>query len=277
MHSTSGPCPASKYVKSTPLARTMLGVIAASAIGLLNSNPMAAADVLRTRRERWFHGPPASMLIRNQCPTPISKNSILNSGGLSSMASGRTMRPLERRSLSLPGRGVRQDQHPGAPGGPLDRQWRRSPQNSADDLLAPGRRRDGAACRADRARGDWRQRRYHDRCALGRDLPRDWRAALARVCGPDRPRFCFHHSRPRGLGRSDESYAARARVLEDGKPVSSQRHMSCRLFAMRQRRVAHQGCAASVLPVVCRLGRRTEAAVRRLCRGEATTECPRLR
>ena len=92
--------------------------------------------------------------------------------------------------------------------------------------------------------GNRRQRRYHDRCALGRNLPRDWRAALARLCGPDRPRFCFHHSRPRGLGRSDESYAARARILEDGKPVSGQRHMSCRLFAMRQRRVADRGCAA---------------------------------
>src|SRR3984893_13337441 len=50
------------------------------------TTPTATADVLRTRRERWFHGSPACILIRNQCPSPISKNSILNSGELSSMA-----------------------------------------------------------------------------------------------------------------------------------------------------------------------------------------------
>jgi hypothetical protein len=43
------------------------------------------------------------------------------------------------------------DQHPGAPGRPLDRQWCRAPQKPADDLLATGRRRNGAARRADRA------------------------------------------------------------------------------------------------------------------------------
>ena len=53
--------------------------------------------------------------------------------------------------------------------------------------------------------------------------------------------------------------------------------MSCHLFALRQRRVADRGGAGNVLPVVRRLGRRTEAAVRCLCRGEAATECPRLR
>ena len=53
-----------------------------------NSNPTAAADELRTRRERWFHGPPASFLIRNRCPCALSKNSILSgpSGGRSSIA-----------------------------------------------------------------------------------------------------------------------------------------------------------------------------------------------
>src|SRR5580700_10549082 len=57
-----------------------------------NSNPTATACELRPRRERWFHGSPASILIRKQCPSPISKNSILNNGELSSMACGRTMR-----------------------------------------------------------------------------------------------------------------------------------------------------------------------------------------
>ena len=33
-----------------------------------------------------------------------------------------------------------------------------------------------------------------DRCALGRDLPWDRRPALARLCGRDRARSCFHHS-----------------------------------------------------------------------------------
>jgi hypothetical protein len=76
---------------------------------------------------------------------------------------------------------IRQDQHPGAPGRPLNCQWRRSPQNPAYDLLAPGRRRDDAARRADRAQGDRRQRRYHDQCALGRDFSRDRRAAMRRI------------------------------------------------------------------------------------------------
>ena len=43
-----------------------------------NSNPTATACELRPRRERWFHGSPASILIRKQCPSPISKNSILS-------------------------------------------------------------------------------------------------------------------------------------------------------------------------------------------------------
>ena len=66
---------------------------------------MATADVLRTGRERWFPGPPPSKLIRSRCPLPISKNSILNSGGLSSMASGRMTQRLARRSSSLLARG----------------------------------------------------------------------------------------------------------------------------------------------------------------------------
>ena len=161
----------------------------------------------------------------NACPSPppILKPSIRNSGGLSSMACGRRTARRARRSSSSPAR-VRQDQHPGAPGGPPDRQWRRSPADSADDLLAPGRRRDDAAGRADRAKGDGRACRHHDRCAgLGRHLPWDRRAAVARLCRPDRPRSQFHHSRPRGFRRPDESGPARARLLEDGEPVSDQR------------------------------------------------------
>jgi IS30 family transposase len=45
------------------------------------------------------------ILIRNQCPSPISKNSILNSGGLSSMASGRTMRRGRFNERNPPYRG----------------------------------------------------------------------------------------------------------------------------------------------------------------------------
>jgi len=45
---------------------------------------------------------------------------------------------------------------------------------------------------------------------------------------------------------------------------------------MRQRRVADRGCAGNVVPVMLRLGCRTEAAVRRLCRGEAAAERSRL-
>jgi superfamily I DNA/RNA helicase len=39
---------------------------------------------------------------------------------------------------------------------------------------------------------------------------------------------------------------------------------------------ADRGCAGNVLSMVRRLGRRAEAAVRWLCRGEAKTECSRL-
>ena len=47
------------------------------------------------------------------------------------------------------------------------------------------------------------------------------------------------------FGRPDEPCAARARVLEDGKPVSDQGHVPCHLFAMRQCRIADRGGAAA--------------------------------
>src|SRR3984893_15308534 len=50
-----------------------------------NSNPTATAGELRTRRERWFHGSPASKLIRSQCSSAISKNSIGRPRGLTFM------------------------------------------------------------------------------------------------------------------------------------------------------------------------------------------------
>src|SRR3984893_19414742 len=47
-----------------------------------SSNPTSTAGELRTRRERWFHGSPASILIRNQCPSPISKGGEAGIGRL---------------------------------------------------------------------------------------------------------------------------------------------------------------------------------------------------
>ena len=103
--------------------------------------------------------------------------------------------------------GLGQDQHPGAPRRAPDRQRRRSRPHPAADLLAPGRRRDGAA------------RRAHHRHRLGRDartgaarlvrhLPCHWcpPAAPARPCHRSRP--VLHHPRPGRQRGSAQSGAA---------------------------------------------------------------------
>ena len=86
-----------------------------------------------------------------------------------------------------------------------------------------------AARGAHRAQGDGRQGRRHDRRAdLGRHLSRHRRAAAARVCRADRARSRLHDPRPRGFRRPDESGPARARALEDRKPLSRPRARASR-------------------------------------------------
>jgi len=41
-----------------------------------NSNPTATECELRTRRVRWFHGSSASILIRNECPSPLKVQAL---------------------------------------------------------------------------------------------------------------------------------------------------------------------------------------------------------
>ena len=122
------------------------------------------------------------------------------------------------------------------------------------------------------------KRRRHDRrAALGRHLPRHRRAAAARLCRSDRARSRLHHPRSRGFRRPDEPGPARARLLEDREPVSDQGHLPCDLLALRQCRGADRAGAGRLIPLVRRLGGRTEGTVRGLCRGQAEAERARLR
>jgi len=122
--------------------------------------------------------------------------------------------------------------------------------------------------------GDWRQRRYHDRCALGRDLPRDWPRGLLREyagqIGLDSA-FTIHD-------REDSADLMNIMRHELGFSKTESRFPAkgtCLAVYSRcvNAELPIEGCAASVLPVVRRLGRRTEAAVRRLCRGEQRQKC----
>ena len=60
------------------------------------------------------------------------------------------------------------------------------------------------------------------------------------------------------------------------EPVSDQGHLPCDLLAMRQCRGADRTGSGRLIPVVLRMGGRTEATVRCLCRGQAKAERARL-
>ena len=128
------------------------------------------------------------------------------------------------------GRGLGQDRHAGAPRRASGDERRRSAPHPAADLLAPRRRRDGAArasASSNRATGTNATRRAD----LVRHVPRHRRAAPARICRAHRARPRVHDPRPRGCRRPDESGAPRARFLAHRKPLSDQGHVPCDLFA----------------------------------------------
>ena len=193
------------------------------------------------------------------------------------MASERTLPAVP----SAPGdrrRGLGQDQHARAPRRAPHRQRRRPAPHPAPDLLAPGGLRDAAARRAHHGAGARNGRRHRGRRAhLGGHVPRHRRAAVARLRRPDRPRPGLHDPRPGGFGRPAEPRPPRARLLADREPLSRQGHLPLDLFALRECRAADRGRAPHCLPVVLRLGRGAARAVRRLCRGQAAAERPRLR
>jgi len=79
------------------------------------------------------------------------------------------------------------------------------------------------------------------------------------------------------LGRSDESHAARARVREDGKTVSSQRHMSCIYSRCVNAELPIEDVLATSFPWCAGWAANCSSCSLSMARGEATTECPRLR
>ena len=143
------------------------------------------------------------------------------------------------------------------------RQRRRPAPDPADDVFAA--RRAEMTQRVERiARkvlGD--NAGDHDRRAdLGRHVSWHRRAAAARIRRADRTRSRLHHSRSRRLRRPDESRPARARFLEDRKPLSDQGHLPLHLFALRQRRDADRTRCSALLSLVRRLGGGAQGAVR---------------
>ena len=228
-------------------------------------NPGLAAPKRRRRRvpESLCTGRESrNVILHPQGPPFRASGSRLprkpQSGAAAGRRAWRVGRGAVRAAAGDRRRRLRQDQHAGPSRRPSDRQRRRSPPHPADDVFAPRRRRDDEAGRADRAQGPRRQRRRHDRRAgLGRHLPRHRRAAAARICRPDRARSRLHDPRPRGFRRPDEPGPARARLLENRKPLSDQGHLPCDLFALRQRGDAARAGAGRVVSLVRRLGRRS--------------------
>ena len=172
----------------------------------------------------------------------------------------------------------RQDRDAGAPGGAPDRRRGRPAAHPADDLLAPGGGRDGAADRADRRRGAGRAGRGAGRGAdLVGDVPCDRRAGAARACGGDRARSRVHAARPQRFRRPDEPGAASAGPVEDREPVSGQGHLPRDLQPGGERARGAGAAAGGAVSLVSRLGGGAARAVRRLCRGEAGGAGARLR
>ena len=77
--------------------------------------------------------------------------------------------------------------------------------------------------------------------AVGARLLREY----AEQIGID-PGFTIHDRED--SGRPDEPGSARARLLEDGEPVSHQGHLPCHLLARRERRAAARRGAAEHFP-----------------------------
>ena len=207
----------------------------------LNIGPVQTHCNSQRDRQLWlFH--------RGNSWRHIWTRSIRSSAAPWSMAC-RCGRDRGRAAAGHRRRGLGQDQHAGAPRRAPDRQRRRSAPHPADDLLAPRRRRrwrgGSSASRGSVLGGN---AAHHDRRAhLGRHVPRHRRAAAARLCRADRPRSGLHHPRPRGLRRPDEPRPARARLLEDGEPLSDQGHLPRDLFALRStpRRRSTRCCGAA--------------------------------
>ena len=191
---------------------------------------------------------PCQRMIR-PLPARLSRSSTPSSGGPSSMAAARRGR---RAAAGHRRRRLGQDQHAGAPRRPSDRQRRRPAPHPAADLLAPRRRRDGAARRAHRrARcSGATPRRVADALDLGRHVPRHRRAAAARVCaaqiGLD-PAFTIHDREDSAdlmnLVRHELGFS------QDREPLSDQGHLPRHLFARGQRRRRRSTrCCGSAFP-----------------------------
>jgi hypothetical protein len=136
----------------------------------------------------------------------------------------------------------------------------------------------GAPGRTDLPAGAGPERRADERGAhLGGHFPRHPRQTTTRVCRPDRPRPRLYDPRPGRLGRPDEPHPPRARLLQDGKPVSHQRHLPRRLLPGGERRNAARRRAVRPFPLVCRLDHATPRPVSGLRGGQAGTEHPMFR
>ena len=156
---------------------------------------------------------------------------------------------------------------------------RRSAPHPAADLLAPRRRRDGAAGRAHRCSGARRRSaRAARRADLGRHLPR----ASARGSCASTPSASgstrLHHPRPRGFRRPDEPRPARARLLANREALSRPRAPALRsIRAPSTPRRRSRRCWRRLSRGAPTGQRELQAAVRRLCRGQAAPERARLR
>ena len=89
-------CDRAMYYASRRAARAMMKA------ALISRRP--AADALCTKQETWFIDPPFPLLIRNPCPPPILKSSILHSDGPSNTAFGKMPARRARLFLLLPER-----------------------------------------------------------------------------------------------------------------------------------------------------------------------------
>ena len=93
----------------------------------------------------------------------------------------------------------------------------------ADDLLAPRRGRDQPPRPAHPRPPPRPEAAAAATPSLERHLPRDRRAAVARIRAAHRPRSRLHHPRPRGFRRPDGALPPRARPLEEAKSASRPR------------------------------------------------------
>ena len=184
----------------------------------------------------------------------------------------RAGRPL----LIIAGAGTGKTKTLGAPRGASGAQRRRSAAHPAADLLPPRRR--GDVRRAGRTRP--KRSAGERRClAEGLTWAGTFHAIGARLLREQRRRSGstrLHDPRPRRRRRPDGPGAPRARLVEDGEALSAQGHLPRDLLPRVNTRAPSATCCEAPFPGA-RVGGGAEAAVPRLCRGEAGEQRPRLR